>query len=61
MEDWVRVEFERQTEYGVFRDAICLPPDQTLSDAEIAALQEQRVQQWLAAVQNPPPEALVNG
>ena len=36
---------------GTFRDAIHLPDDHGLSDAELLAMQESRFAQWCAALQ----------
>lgn len=54
----VKIDFEFDSQYGVFRDALHLPEDHGLSDAEIQALKQQRFDNWLAIV-NPvesPPE-----
>ena len=54
----VKIDFEFDSPYGVFRDALHLPDDHGLSDDEIQALKQQRFDNWLAIV-NPvesPPE-----
>ena len=50
----IKIDFEFDTAYGVFRDALHLSPDHQFSDGEIAAMQQQRLDNWLAIV-NPPP------
>lgn len=50
----MKIEFEFTTQYGVFRDALYLDDDHQLSDAEIAALKQERLDNWLYAVENPP-------
>ena len=55
----VVIDFERDTEYGVFRDAITLPDDHTLSQDEIDSLMQQRVDAWVDHVKNPPVAAPV--
>lgn len=50
----IKIDFEFESQYGVFRDALHLPPDHGFSEAEIAALKQQRFDNWLAIV-NPPP------
>lgn len=50
----VKIDFEFDSTYGVFRDALHLPDDHGLSDAEIDAMKQQRFDNWLAIV-NPPP------
>ena len=46
----VKIDFEYQTQYGVFRDALHLPEDHTFSDADIEAMKQERVNNWLAIV-----------
>lgn len=51
----VKIDFEFDTEpYGVFRDALYLSEDHSLSDAEIEAMKQQRLANWLFVVENPP-------
>lgn len=50
----VKIDFEFDTPHGVFRDALHLPEDHGMSDAEIDAMKQQRLDNWLAIV-NPPP------
>jgi len=50
----VKIDFEFDSQFGVFRDALHLPEDHGLSEAEIQALKQQRFDNWLAIV-NPPP------
>lgn len=51
-----KIDFEFDSKYGVFRDALHLPDDHGLSDAEIDALKQQRFDNWLAIVSPPPAE-----
>lgn len=57
----IQIIFEFQTDYGLFRDAIWLPEDHGLSDAEIETMKEQRRDNWIAIVSAPPAEEPVNG
>lgn len=50
----IKIDFEFETQYGTFRDAIHLPQDHTLSEDEITTLKQQRLDNWLAIV-NPAP------
>lgn len=50
----MKIDFEFTTQYGVFRDALHLDDDHQLSDAEITALKQERLDNWLYAVENPP-------
>jgi len=50
----VTISFSFDTQYGKFADAIVLPDDHTLTDAEIEAIKQQRLDNWIAAVTAPP-------
>lgn len=54
------INFEFQTEFGLFSDAIVLPDELILSDADIEAEKQNRLSQWLAIV-NPPQTDITNG
>lgn len=51
----MKIEFEFDTPYGIFRDAIVLLDGHTFSDADITVMKEVRRDAWLYAVENPPP------
>ena len=51
----VSIEFEFDTQYGTFRDALVLPDDHGFSDAELDAMKQQRLDNWIARV-TPPAE-----
>lgn len=53
----IKIDFEFETPYGKFADALHLPEDHGLSDAEIQAMKEQRRDNWIAVVTAPPVEA----
>jgi hypothetical protein len=50
----IKIDFEFQTPYGVFRDALHLPEDHGLAQEQIVAMQQERLDNWLFAVENPP-------
>lgn len=50
----LKIDFSFDTQYGVFRDALYLPDDHGLADDEIAAMQQERLNNWLNVVENPP-------
>lgn len=54
----IKIDFEFDSPYGVFRDALHLPDDHGLSDAEIEAMKQQRYDNWWAFVN--PPQATEN-
>lgn len=55
----MKIDFEFQTDFGVFRDALHLPDDHNLSEAEIEAMKQERLNNWLAVVSAPPVEESV--
>jgi len=50
----MQIIFEFTTKYGVFRDALYLDDGHALSENEINALKQERLDTWLDAVENPP-------
>jgi hypothetical protein len=48
------IVFEFDTPYGLFRDALHLADDHGLTEAEIDALKQERVDNWVAIVSAPP-------
>lgn len=49
-----KIDFEFETKYGKFADAIWYPDDAPMSDDEIAAEQQRRLASWIAIIENPP-------
>jgi hypothetical protein len=52
----VRFEFEKMHGDIVFRDAITLPSDHTLTESDIEAMKQERFDNWVAIITAPPPE-----
>jgi hypothetical protein len=52
----VKINFEFDSLYGKYADAIVLLDGQTMSDAEIETMKQDRFDAWLAAVASPPTE-----
>jgi hypothetical protein len=52
----MKIDFEFQTEYGVFRDALHLADDHTFTVEEVEVMKQQRVDSWIAVVTAPPVE-----
>jgi hypothetical protein len=50
----MKIDFEFQTQYGVFKDALHLGESHGLTQAEIEVLKEERLNKWLHNIQNPP-------
>ena len=52
----MKIDFEFETTYGVFRDALHLPDDHGMTDDEIQAMKQQRLDNWLVIVNAPAEE-----
>ena len=52
----IQIIFEFETQYGVFRDALHLAEDHVFTDEQIAAMKQERVDNWIAVVTAPPSE-----
>ena len=60
----VKIDFQYETKYGVYRDALHLPDDHAYSEADIAAMQQERLDNWMFAIENfpePDPVEATNG
>ena len=58
----IKIDFEVTTPYGIYRDALYLPEDHTYTEAEITAMEQERVDAWIYEIENPPapePEIIV--
>jgi hypothetical protein len=51
----IQIIFERGTDPYLFRDAIWLPEDHTLTEAEIEQMKDARYNAWYQLVTNPTP------
>lgn len=54
----MKIDFKFETPHGLFRDALHLADDHTLTDEEIQAMKQQRVDNWIAVVTAPPVEEI---
>lgn len=45
-----QITFTFETEFGRFSDALYLPEDHTFSDADIEAMKQERLNNWLSIV-----------
>jgi hypothetical protein len=50
----LKIDFEFETRYGAFRDALYLPESHNYTAEQIAAMKQERLDNWLFAVENPP-------
>jgi hypothetical protein len=55
----IKIDFEFETQYGVFRDALYLPEDHDLSQEQIDAMKQERLDNWLFIVENPPEAEMI--
>jgi len=54
----MKIDFTFDTEFGKFSDALHLPDDHVMTDLEIEAMKQQRLDNWLAIVSSPPVEPI---
>ncbi len=52
----IKIDFSFDTPHGKFADALHLPDDHGMTDAEIDAMKQQRLDNWLAVVTAVPEE-----
>jgi len=53
----IKIDFEFDSLHGVFRDALHLPENHGMTDAEIQTMKQQRFDNWIAIVNAPPVES----
>lgn len=53
----MKIDFEFQTQYGKFADALWFPDDQVPDAVIIEEMKQQRLNNWIAAVTAPQEEA----
>lgn len=51
----MKIDFEFQTQYGKFADALWFADDQVPDEATIEAMKQQRLNNWITAILSPPP------
>lgn len=51
----MKIDFEFQTQYGKFADALWFADDQVPDDAIIEVMKQQRLNKWIDSILNPPP------
>jgi len=44
----MKIDFEVQTEHGLFRDALYFPDDAVPTDAEIEIIKQERADNWVS-------------
>ena len=49
----IKIEFQFETQYGNFHDALYLPEDHTYTEEQIIEMQLTRLNNWTYAIENP--------
>ena len=49
----MKIDFQFNTKHGLFSDAITLPDDHTYTDAEIDAMKQERLANWITILETP--------
>jgi len=49
----VKIDFQFDSKYGTFSDALHLPDDHGLTEAEIEQMKRDRLANWIAAIEAP--------
>jgi hypothetical protein len=55
----IKIDFKFTTSYGVFCDALYLPDGHTFTDEQIAAMKQERLDNWLFVFENPPEAEMI--
>jgi hypothetical protein len=55
----MKIDFEFQTEHGMYRDALYLEDDHTFTWTELENLKQQRVDNWIAIITAPPTDEVI--
>ena len=53
-----KIDFEFQTQYGVYRDALYLDDNHSFTEQEIEAMKQERVDNWIAVITAPSEEVI---
>ena len=56
----MKIDFKIETQHGTFSDALHLPDDHGLTPEQITAMQQQRVDNWIAVITAPPPNYVLD-
>lgn len=54
----IKLDFEFQTQYGVYRDALYLEDNHSLTEQDIEAMKQERVDNWIAVITAPSEEVI---
>lgn len=54
----IKIDFEFQTQYGVYRDALYLEDNHSFTEQEIEAMKQERVDNWISVITAPSEEVI---
>lgn len=49
----MKIDFEFNTEYGLFRDALYLEDNHAFTEEDLQAMKQERVDNWILAITTP--------
>lgn len=49
----MKIDFAFETKYGKFADAISFPDDEPMTDEEVEAEKQRRLDNWIALIETP--------
>lgn len=49
----IKIDFQFDTEYGLFSDAISLPDNHTFTDDDIEDMKQERLANWITIITTP--------
>jgi hypothetical protein len=52
----MQIRFTFETQHGPFTDALYLDENHTFTEAEVEAMKQERLSNWLAIIESPPTE-----
>lgn len=56
----IKIDFSFSSQHGTFSDALILEDGHGLSDEQIEAMKQQRLDNWIAMVTAPPPNYVLD-
>ena len=52
----MQIRFTFETQYGPFSDALYLEEDHAFTEAEVEAMKQERLTNWITMIESPPSE-----
>jgi ribosomal protein S16 len=49
----IKLDFEFQTQHGIYRDALYLDDNHSFTEQEIESMKQERVDNWIAIITTP--------